>query len=172
MTNETVMMKKRNLIIFVAILLLATLQLTNKAKASTAPMFELPDIHTQEAFALDKYKGNVIYLDFWASWCGPCRKSLPLMNEVYHRLEDQGFVVIAVNLDENRELGLKFLKQHNIDYPILFDAEKVTPQKYKLEAMPSAYIIDRNGKIRVTHKGFKENELAKIEQTIQALLSE
>lgn len=171
-TIEVSAMKKRSFIIIIGIALLAALQFVNKAKAGTAPMFSLPEIHSQQPLSLEKYKGNVIYLDFWASWCGPCRKSLPLMNEVYHRLEDQGFVVIAVNLDENRELGLKFLSTHSIDYPIVFDGDRITPSKYKLDAMPSAYLIDREGNIRATHRGFKEQSLPEIEAHIQALLSE
>lgn len=94
------------------------------------------------------------------------------MNEVYKRLEDQGFIVIAINLDENRELGLKFLESQPLDYPIVFDKTKSVPGKYQLEAMPSAYLIDKKGTIRAIHKGFKEKDLSKIETQITFLLDE
>lgn len=172
MYSENTHMKKINLLIVIGICLLAALQFSTTVKASPAPAFTLPEIHSQKELSLADYKGKVVYLDFWASWCGPCRKSLPIMNEVYKRLENQGFTVIAVNLDESRSLGLKFLEKHDLDYPIVFDEEKTTPTKYLLEAMPSAYLIDKKGTIRATHKGFKEKELAKLEAQISYLLGE
>ncbi|ABD80828.1 TlpA family protein disulfide reductase [Saccharophagus degradans] len=172
MHTDTFAMKKRNALIVIAFILLAGLQLSTSARATPAPAFTLPEIHSMESLSLADYQGKVIYLDFWASWCGPCRKSLPLMNEVYKRLEDKGFMVIAINLDENRELGLKFLENQPLDYPIVFDKTKSVPGKYQLEAMPSAYLIDKKGTIRAIHKGFKEKDLSKIETQITFLLDE
>jgi len=115
---------------------------------------------------IDSYKGKLIYLDFWASWCGPCRKSLPILNEIRSQYASQGFEVIAINVDENLNDALKFLDKYPVDYPILLDPTGKSPQAYKVKGMPTAYLIDEKGTIIYKHIGFKTKDRKKIEQLI------
>ena len=137
-----------------------------------APPFELPDIYGKTQHRLSDYQGQVIYLDFWASWCGPCRKSLPMLNELRKELHTQGFEVIAINLDEEAEMGHKFLEKFPVSYPILFDDNGSTPRAYEVRAMPTSYLIDRQGYLRKVHQGFKPSDMKNIRLEVKELLEE
>ncbi len=121
---------------------------------------------------LGHYLGHVIYLDFWATWCPPCKKSMPFLNSLRNELHNQGFEIIAVNVDENSDDARRFLQKFPVDYPIVMDPSGHCPKKYDVMAMPSAYLIDRQGKIRFIHLGFRNRDKQKIRQQILALLSE
>ncbi len=123
-------------------------------------------------FQADLYKGKVVYLDFWASWCAPCRLSFPKLNKLYKELKSQGVEVIAINLDENRADAEKFLQENPVEFKIVYDDAKQCPKQYALIAMPSSYIIDKQGVIRMIHLGFKAGNEAKIHTDLLALLSE
>lgn len=137
-----------------------------------APEFSLPQINQDESISLSDYKGKVVYLDFWASWCGPCRKSLPLLNELRLELKDKPFEVIAINLDEDIEDARQFLKEYPVTYPTLYDKDNATPRLYQLRGMPTSYLIDKNGIIQSTHQGFKPSHMPKIRQSVIDLLGE
>ena len=121
---------------------------------------------------LDSYKGKVVYLDFWASWCGPCRKSFPWMSDVYRANQHNGLVVIAINLDQEHKLADKFIQEFNPGFPILFDPEGKLASHYQVTGMPSAVIIGRDGKIRFKHAGFHQSKREQYEQELQQLLAE
>lgn len=116
------------------------------------------------------HQGKVIYLDFWASWCGPCRKSFPWMNQIQAKLKQRGFMVISVNLDAERELADKFINDNPIGFPVVFDPEGDIASSYQLKGMPSSYIIGRDGKIKYSHVGFFTNRQPQYEQEIIKLL--
>lgn len=120
---------------------------------------------------LQAYKGKVVYLDFWASWCEPCRNSFPWMNSIFQKYKDQGLVIIGVNLDQERPLAEGFIKELNPAFPIVFDSQGELAEAYKVAAMPSALIIDRDGKARFKHIGFHDNKRADYEQELQQLLA-
>ena len=136
--------------------------------ASPAPTFSLPGQNAD--ISLDDYKGSIVYLDFWASWCAPCRKSLPWMDTIQARYKDQGLTVIAINLDESREAAEAFLNSMNITLKVAFDDQGTTAEAFNLVAMPTSYLIDKNGQIVQTHLGFRLRDKAVIEQSIQQLL--
>ena len=136
--------------------------------ASPAPAFSLPGQNAD--ISLDDYKGSIVYLDFWASWCAPCRKSLPWMDTIQARYKDQGLTVIAINLDESREAAEAFLNSMNITLKVAFDDQGTTAEAFNLVAMPTSYLIDKNGQIVQTHLGFRLRDKAVIEQSIQQLL--
>ena len=136
--------------------------------ASPAPAFSLPGQNAD--ISLDDYKGSIVYLDFWASWCAPCRKSLPWMDTIQARYKDQGLTVIAINLDESREAAETFLNSMNITLKVAFDDQGTTAEAFNLVAMPTSYLIDKNGQIVQTHLGFRLRDKAVIEQSIQQLL--
>jgi thiol-disulfide isomerase/thioredoxin len=121
---------------------------------------------------LDSYKGKVVYLDFWASWCGPCRKSFPWMNDIYRANERKGLVIIAVNLDQERTLADKFIAEWQPDFSIFFDPNGTLASQFQVKGMPSAVIIGRDGKIRYTHTGFHQDKLEQYEQELLELLAE
>jgi len=141
-----------------------------ESDAQPAPLFSLPDIYSGENKTLEDYKGKVIYLDFWASWCGPCRQSLPLLNELRDELGSEYFEVIAINLDQNPEDGKRFLQKYPVNYPVLTDTTGSTPQKYQLSGMPTSYLIDQNGEIQGVHEGFRSSDIDKIRKAVQTLM--
>lgn len=155
--------------------LLLAMSVSNSGAASfdePAPAFSLPDIYSGESKNLEQYRGKVIYLDFWASWCGPCRQSLPLLNKLRSELGEGNFEVIAINLDENPEDGKRFLEKYPVSYPVLTDNSGDTPQKYQLSGMPTSYIIDQKGNLRGAHQGFRSGDIEKIRDSVNALLQE
>jgi len=119
---------------------------------------------------LSEYKGQVIYLDFWASWCIPCRKSFPWMNDMQKRYGDKGFKVIAVNLDQEHKEAKAFLDKIPAHFTVAYDPEGISAKAYKVKGMPSSYLIDRTGKITSSHVGFREKENQAMEQKIKQLL--
>jgi len=141
---------------------------TSIAASSEAPAIHLPGINGD--FDLDRLKGKVVYLDFWASWCTPCRKSFPWMNEMQSRYKEQGFEVVAVNLDKDKKLADVFLGDMKVNFTVAFDASGKTAQSYKLTGMPNSYLIGRDGKLYVSHVGFREKDKSKMEIAIQRLL--
>jgi len=136
--------------------------------AEPAHDFTLPG--EKGSVSLNQYKGQVVYLDFWASWCGPCRQSFPWMNEMQQRYGARGFKVIAVNLDKEQALREKFITTIPPKFTIAFDPEGTVAEQYGVQGMPSSYLIDRNGNIYAHHLGFREKDTAELEKTIQSLL--
>ncbi|MFK8051283.1 MAG: TlpA disulfide reductase family protein [Halioglobus sp.] len=134
-----------------------------------APNFQLQGLSSP--IALADHRGSVVYLDFWASWCGPCLKSFPWMEALQQSHRDQGLVVIAINLDAERELADAFLKDHPVSFQIGFDPEGITPLAYKVGGMPASFIIDGEGNIVSSHIGFNTGRTAYYEQAIEAALS-
>lgn len=119
---------------------------------------------------LSEYKGKVIYLDFWASWCIPCRKSFPWMNDIQKRYGDKGFKVIAVNLDQEQDKAKAFLDKIPAHFTVAYDPEGVSATAFKVKGMPSTYLIDREGKVVFSHIGFRKKEIPAMEQKIKQLL--
>ncbi|MDT8283493.1 MAG: TlpA disulfide reductase family protein [Gammaproteobacteria bacterium] len=139
------------------------------AIAQKAPTFVLPG--DNKNINLAKLKGKVVYLDFWASWCDPCRKSFPWMNDMHARYDGKNFTIIAVNLDTTKEDATKFLGKVPADFAVAYDPEGKVATQYNLKAMPSSYLIDKKGNLVMTHKGYREGEASEIEARILALLN-
>lgn len=137
--------------------------------AQKAPAFTLPG--DNKNISLKKLKGKVIYLDFWASWCDPCRKSFVWMNDMHARYEGKNFIIVAVNLDASKADAAKFLKKVPVNFDIAYDPEGSVAAKYNLKAMPTSYLIDKNGQLAFAHKGYREGDAKEIEKKIQQLLN-
>ena len=116
--------------------------------------------------------GKVVIVDFWASWCGPCRKSFPFLNQLQQKHRADGLVVLAVNEDEERSDAEAFLKQYPANFAVLFDQQGQLASQYQIPGMPTTVVIDRHGKIRYSHSGFFESKAAAFEQEIQQLLQD
>jgi thiol-disulfide isomerase/thioredoxin len=120
---------------------------------------------------LSELKGQVVYVDFWASWCKPCRKSFPWMNNLQERFAKQGLKVIAVNVDKDKTLVDQFLKSYPANFPIAYDPEGKLASKFGLKGMPSSFIFDRNGNLKTSHLGFRQKDIEKLESIIKEELS-
>ncbi|MCX2983264.1 TlpA family protein disulfide reductase [Halieaceae bacterium IMCC14734] len=171
-------MKPSHLLIrYILASLLLTLPLSvqalNVAVGDKAPAVELPNLPADGATtSLSSLRGKVVYLDFWASWCGPCRLSLPMMNTVRNELKDRGFEVLAINVDAFEEDALEFLKELPVDYPVLSDVDSTSPSTYGVLGMPTAFLIDRDGVIVAIHEGFRRGDAEKIRDQVEAMLDQ
>ena len=121
---------------------------------------------------LSAYRGKVVYVDFWASWCGPCKQSFPWMQTMKDTYDRQGFAVIAINLDMDRADADKFLARFRPTFEVRFDPKGRIAEFYKVQAMPSSALIDRHGVTRFTHEGFRPIDGPTYEAQVQQLLAE
>jgi cytochrome c biogenesis protein CcmG/thiol:disulfide interchange protein DsbE len=120
--------------------------------------------------SLQQFQGKVIYLDFWASWCGPCKQSFPWLNEMQSKYGHQGFQVLAINLDMKLADAQDFLKNQTAKFVIAFDSQSVTPKAYGIKGMPSSFLIGKDGRILSQHTGFRESDKSTLEVQIQMAL--
>jgi len=119
---------------------------------------------------LSQYKGKVVYLDFWASWCMPCAQSFPFMNEMHSDLGPKGLQIIAINLDEKLEDAQAFLAKHPATFTLARDPDNTCPELYGVQGMPSTYLVDREGRISHIHKGYRVGDAEKLRAYVQVLL--
>jgi len=119
---------------------------------------------------LADYRGRVVYLDFWASWCGPCRESFPFMNDLQRDLAARGLQIVAVSVDKTPAEARRFLARYPAQFTVALDAAAACPAAFRIEGMPSSFVIDRSGAVRATHVGFRDSDRAEIKrQLLEAL---
>ena len=133
-----------------------------------APDFELPGRAT--AVKLSDYKGKTVYLDFWASWCGPCKQSFPWMNEMQSRYGAKGLRVVGINLDQKGEDARDFLKDTTASFDVAFDQSGKTPKSFAIKGMPTSVLIGPDGRVISVHSGFKPEQKPELEQQIKQAL--
>lgn len=121
---------------------------------------------------LNELRGTVVLVNFWASWCGPCRTEMPLLDNLYREYRDYGFTVLGINLDEEHSQALKLLDKVPVTFPVLFDPDNRTSETFAVDAMPTTVLIDRNGVVRHHHRGYKEGFMDKYEQQVKELVLE
>ena len=121
---------------------------------------------------LAQYRGKVVYLDFWASWCIPCRQSFPWMSDVSQAFSQRGLVVVAVNLDKDRAAADKFLRSHPPAFGIVYDPTAALAKKYDIKAMPTSILIGRDGKMIAVHPGFHEDDESAYSHQIEQALGD
>jgi len=119
---------------------------------------------------LADYRGQVVYLDFWASWCAPCRESFPFMNELQRELAGKGLQILAVSVDKTPEDARRFLARYPAQFTVALDAAAACPAAFQLQGMPSSYIIDKGGAVRAIHAGFRNRDRAEIRQQLLDVL--
>ena len=134
----------------------------------TAPDFTLSS-NEGDNKKLSELRGRVVLINFWASWCGPCTQELPKLNELEDLHGDDGFTLLAINIDEDPEKAMKLMKKLGIDLTVLFDQEKNVSKQYQIDAMPMTIILDRSGDVRYIHRGYKESYLGLYERQIKRL---
>ena len=121
---------------------------------------------------LSTYRGKVVYVDFWASWCTPCRESFPWLSDIAQQYRTRNFVVIAVNVDHEHRLAQQFLDTTPASFPVIYDPHGDIAASYKIVGMPSAVLIDRSGRVRFRHDGFSLKKRDEYEAHIRTLLAE
>ena len=133
-----------------------------------APDFELAG--PAGMVRLADFKGKTVYVDFWASWCVPCRQSFPWMNEVLARYHDRNFRVIGINVDKRASDAAKFLERTPAKFPLAYDAAGATPRAYAVKAMPTSVLIGPDGKVLAVHRGFADDDKPALEASIRQAL--
>lgn len=136
-----------------------------------APNFTLR-ADTGKNLRLSEYRGEVVMINFWATWCGPCRQEMPVLNELYQRYRPVGFTLLGVNIDDHSASASKMARRLGVAYPILFDVEKVVSRLYDINAMPTTVMVDRDGKVRYLHRGYLPGFESKYQKQIRGLLKE
>ena len=137
-----------------------------------APSFKAARLDGAGQFVLADMHGKVVLVDFWASWCGPCQKSMPQFDALQKEFPSDRFVVVGVNVDKDTGAAKKALEKRPVSYLIASDPSGMLPSRYGLETMPTAYLIDGDGAVRYVHRGFREGDVEKLKEQIQKLLAE
>ena len=155
----------------IAVLVLVGIACTHALAADVgnlAPIYSLPTATGKVDTA--SVKGKLVYVDFWASWCVPCKQSFPWMNEMQAKYGERGLHVLAINVDAKQADAEKFLAQVPAKFQIAFDPAGQTPKQFAVKAMPTSYLVDGEGRIAYVHAGFRESDQKSIEAAIVAAL--
>ena len=136
-----------------------------------APDFALKS-SSGENLRLSEYRGDVVMINFWATWCGPCRQEMPLLDELYSRYERVGFTLLGVNIDDDSNRAMDMIRELGVSFPVLFDADKSVSQLYEVGAMPVTVILDKEGNVRHIHHGYKPGYEEKYLDEVRSLLRE
>jgi thiol-disulfide isomerase/thioredoxin len=136
-----------------------------------APNFTLKSLGGKN-LKLSEMTGNVVLINFWASWCGPCREEMPLLNDLHKKYEPLGFTVLGVNVEEDARNARGFLKNFPVDFPIVLDNKNQVSKKYNVIAMPTTVVVDRDGNMRFLHKGYKPGDEEKYRKMVKKLVRE
>ena len=136
-----------------------------------APNFTLKSLSGKN-IKLSELTGNVVLINFWASWCGPCRQEMPFLNAIHNKYKPLGFTVLGVNVEEQVANAKSFISERPVGFPILLDSKNRVSKLYKVIAMPTTVVIDRDGKIRFIHLGYQAGDEAKYRKMVKTLVRE
>jgi peroxiredoxin len=136
-----------------------------------APDFTLKSLEGSN-LRLEEYRGQVVLINFWASWCGPCRQEMPLLDRLHQRYMDTGFAVLGVNVEGEEAPARGLIDRIPVTFPVLIDEGQLVSELYKLEAMPSTVVVDRDGVVRYIHRGYKPGDEAKYVEVVKELIRE
>jgi peroxiredoxin len=166
------MMKIKNCLLGVILSVLAASSLASSGlTGAPAPDFALKS-STGENLRLSEYRGDVVMINFWATWCGPCRQEMPLLDELYTRYERVGFSLLGVNIDDDSQRAMDMIAELGINFPVLFDDRKEVSKLYQVDAMPVTVLVDREGDVRYVHHGYKPGYEQQYLDEIRSLLRE
>ncbi len=157
---------------FLALSLLASVAV----HAAVTPQATAPDFTLKGAdgrnLRLQEQRGQVVLVNFWASWCGPCKQEMPHLGRLYDKYKSSGFTLLAVNIDDDAGHGLATAVKWGLKFPVLLDSQKAVTRLYDLGAMPSTVLIDRDGRVRYLHRGYREGVEEMYERQIRELVKE
>ena len=158
-------------LVFILLTSMSGTTLASTEMYTPAPDFTLKSLSGKN-IKLSEYAGSVVLLNFWASWCGPCRLEMPLLNDLHKKYESLGFVVLGVNVEEQSDKAKNYLSDIPVDFPILFDDKNTVSKLYNVIAMPTTVMIDRSGKMRYLHKGYKPGDEKRYKKITKKLVRE
>ena len=141
------------------------------ADSGPAPEFTLTALSGQPG-GLSQYKGQVVMVNFWATWCGPCQQEMPLLDQMYKKYKPAGFTLIGVNVDKEAPAVKEVLARKPVSFPVLLDPANAVSKAYHVDEMPSSVIIDRKGEIRYVHRGYKPGDENEYQDRIRQLIRE
>lgn len=144
---------------------------STKQQPQSAPNFTLPSMGGSN-IRLSEYRGEVVLVNFWASWCGPCRQEMPLLDKMYQRYKKAGFTLLGVNVEKDSSKGQRIAEQLKLSFPVLFDKKQQVVDDYKVSSMPSTVLVDRDGNIRYVHLGYKAGDEKLYSKMVKELLIE
>jgi peroxiredoxin len=156
-----------------AILAISTV-LTPVARAAApapAPDFTLP-ARDGGNVRLSDLRGQVVMINFWATWCGPCRQEMPLLQQIQAKYEPLGFTLVGINVEPDSAAAITWLKQVSVSFPILFDQKNVVAEQFGVQGMPSSVFVDRAGNVRYVHRGYQPGDEAKYADMVRSLAKE
>ncbi|HUN72341.1 MAG TPA: TlpA disulfide reductase family protein [Steroidobacteraceae bacterium] len=159
----------RNPIAALAAALMLALPALAAAADVPAPAFTLQSVDGKTV-SLAQYKGDVVMINFWASWCGPCRQEMPLLDDIYKQYKDMGFVLLGVNVEPDAHNANAWLSKTPVSYPILYDPKSQVSQLYSVQAMPTTVIVDRQGVVRFVHNGYLPGDENQYMNSIRSLI--
>ena len=136
------------------------------------PSVAAPQLGDAQTLAFDTLRGNVVYVDFWASWCVPCRQSMPALDSLYKRYRERGFRVVGVNKDVAKADAERFLQRVAVTFPLVADSNDAVAKAFDVQAMPSGYLVDRKGTVRYVHHGYTASTAAALTSEIESLLKD
>ncbi len=142
-----------------------------KQQLKPAPNFTLPSMGGAN-LRLSEYRGEVVLVNFWASWCGPCRQEMPLLDKMYQRYKKAGFTLLGVNVEKDSSKGQRIAEQMQLSFPVLFDRKQQVVDAYDVASMPSTVLVDRDGNIRYVHLGYKAGDEKLYSKMVKELLIE
>jgi len=155
---------------------LAMLLLAGAAQAAVTPSTPAPDFTLRSSngpnLRLSEQRGQVVMVNFWATWCGPCRQEMPHLNRLYDKYRGSGFQMLGVNIDEDPRAATELAAKLGVHFPVLLDTDKKVSRLYDMSAMPATVVIDRDGKVRFVQRGYREGVEQTYEAQIRALLKE
>ncbi len=156
--------------------LFASALLAGAAHAALTAQSPAPDFTLRGAdgrnLRLQEQRGQVVLVNFWASWCGPCRQEMPQLNRLYEKYRGAGFVMLGVNIDDDARVGASTAARWGVKFPVLLDSEKTVSKLYDLGSMPATVLIDRDGRVRFLHRGYREGAEDTYERQIRELVKE
>ena len=165
-------MKMKNTLLGLVFCILAATSLASSGlTGQSAPDFALKS-SSGENLRLSEFRGDVVMVNFWATWCGPCRQEMPLLDELYSRYGRVGFSLLGVNIDDNSSKAMDMVSELGVSFPVLFDSRKEVSKLYEVGAMPVTVLIDREGTVRYVHLGYKPGYEEKDLDQIRSLLRE
>ena len=140
-------------------------------KLGAAPAWQLKDL-AGTTVTSEQLKGKVVVVDFWATWCGPCRQEMPHLNRIHERYHKAGFMLLGINLDEQPEAAHAMVRKLGIGFPVLFDSGKRVSRLYDVSAMPSTILIDRDGRVRHVHRGYRAGHEVQYDNEVREMLKQ
>jgi thiol-disulfide isomerase/thioredoxin len=155
-----------------ALALLATLPALATTASGPAPDFLLSQRGSATPLSLAEFKGQVVMLNFWASWCGPCREEMPILEGIHRKYKPLGFTLLGVNVEPDAKAAEAFLKATPVSFPVAYDPESKVSRLYEVAGMPSTVIVDRKGTVRYVHRGYKPGDENEYLNQIRALVRE